>query len=121
MEEGGWGNGVASKVPGMLVRANNSATLQTITLADNDDMAILVKPNISQFLKFRATTFGARASCQAVNPLCDKTGGLVNCTGFPVTFPPASGSVPIPAISPRATLETWGRRLRVENKDSAVP
>ena len=53
MEEGGWGNGVASKVPGMLVRANNSATLQTITLADNGDMAILVKPSIPQSLKFR--------------------------------------------------------------------
>lgn len=91
MTEGGWGGGVESKIPGMLVRANNSNSLQTITLAEADDMAILVKPNISQFLEFRATSFGARASCQSVNPLCDSR-AVTNCTGFPFSFPPYNGS-----------------------------
>ncbi|KAK7689467.1 hypothetical protein QCA50_007259 [Cerrena zonata] len=88
---GGWGNGVASKAPGMLARANNSDSLQTITLADADDLAILVKPNVLQSLNFRATSFGARAECQSVNPLCDPQ-SMINCTGFPPTFPPYNGS-----------------------------
>lgn len=89
MFPGGWGKGVDSKVPGMLVRANNSDTLQTITLADSNDLAILVKPNITHSLAFRAKSFGARASCQPVNHLCH---GPMNCTGFPWTYPPYNGT-----------------------------
>lgn len=89
MFPGGWGKGIESKVPGMLVRANNSDTLQTITLADSKDLAVLVKPNITHSLMFRAKTFGARASCQSVTPLCDNT---FKCTGFPWTFPPYNGT-----------------------------
>lgn len=88
---GGWGNGVLSKAPGMLVRANNSDSLRTITLADANDMAILVKPDVPQNAFFRATSFGAHASCQSVNPLCDKL-PVANCAGFPSdTFPPFDG------------------------------
>lgn len=88
---GGWGNGVTSKAPGMLVRANNSDSLRTITLADEDDMAILVKPDLPNDIFFRASSFGARASCQSVNPLCNKL-PIANCAGFPSTFPPFNGS-----------------------------
>lgn len=89
MFPGGWGSGVASKVPGMLVRANNSNTLQAITLADFDDMAVLVKPNITHSLAFRAKSFGASAQCQSVNHLCDTR---LNCTGFPSSYPPFNGT-----------------------------
>ncbi|KAK7689501.1 hypothetical protein QCA50_007293 [Cerrena zonata] len=93
MQSGGWGGGVSSKIPGMLVTANNSDSLETITLADANDMAILVKPNIPRDLMFRARSFGARASCQSINHLC-KENPVVNCTGFPSTFPPYNALKP---------------------------
>ncbi|CAL1714890.1 unnamed protein product [Somion occarium] len=92
MMEGGWGQGVSSLTPGMLVASNSSENVQIITLAEADDLAVLVKPNVQQSVAFRATTFGARASCQSVNALCVHGEELApqNCTGFPPSFPPVS-------------------------------
>lgn len=90
LSSAGWGSGVLSKAPGMLVRANTSDSLRTITLADANDMAILAKPGVPQDLIFRATSFGARASCQSVNHLCEQV-PVINCAGFPSDFPPFHG------------------------------
>ncbi|CAL1710735.1 unnamed protein product [Somion occarium] len=86
-------NGVRSLTPGMLVASNSSEDLQTITLAEADDLAVLqvVKPNVPQPVAFRATTFGARVSCQSVNHLCVHGYAPQNCSGFSSTFPPISG------------------------------
>ncbi|KAK7689469.1 hypothetical protein QCA50_007261 [Cerrena zonata] len=89
MTENGWGDGVSSKVPGMLVRANKSDTLQVITYEQST--AILVTPDLEQDLLFRAKTFGARASCESVNSLCTSPTAS-NCTGFPADFPPYNGT-----------------------------
>jgi hypothetical protein len=76
----------------MQVVSNSSADMSVITLADAEDLAVVVKPLVPQLVAFRATTFGARASCASLNHLCGSKGvDIGNCTGFPPTFPPVSG------------------------------
>lgn len=87
---GTWASGITSIKPGMLAAANASSELRPITLANASDLAVLVRPNIPQALSFRMTTFGARASCESVNHLCDLISANITCNGFPSTFPPAS-------------------------------
>lgn len=92
---GTWGDGVKSLTPGMLVTSNSSQSLQAITLANASDLAVLVDPSVSQNTAFRMTTFGARASCQSVNPFCSTAEGTYNgtCAGFPPSFPPVNAAL----------------------------
>lgn len=90
-QAGIWGQGLSDLAPGILVTCNTSVSLSAITLADADDLAVLVTPGVPQTVIFRATSFGARASCQSVNQLCVGTGGYFgNCSGFPSSFPPVA-------------------------------
>lgn len=89
--EYGWGGMNASGFAhGMLVASNTSTSLRTITLADADNLAVLVYPNVPLDVDFQASTFGARTSCESINPLCGYADANSNCTGFPPTFPPIS-------------------------------
>lgn len=105
MQAGGWGEGVSSKIPGMLVTPNNSDSLQTITLADADNMAVLVQLRIPQSLICRATVFGTRTECQSFKHLYDKD-PVMNCTGFLSSFPPCNGPV-----NASTTKPSPGRRV----------
>lgn len=70
---------------GMQVNTNSSDKFQTITLADADDLAVLVYPNVAQNLQFSTTTFGARASCQSLNKVCQGdqySGAKPNCSAI---------------------------------------
>ncbi|KAK7689541.1 hypothetical protein QCA50_007333 [Cerrena zonata] len=85
-----WNDGIPTRAPGMAVASNVSDDLQVITLADANDLAVLVRPNIPQSHVFRGTSFGARASCESVTQKCDRE-TLVSCDGFtPDQFPPIS-------------------------------
>lgn len=72
----------------MLASSNSSNALQTITINNASDLAVLVVPSVPQLLSFEMGTFGARASCQSVTPSCkvDTSSGAVSCEGFPSTF-----------------------------------
>lgn len=87
--QGEWGDGYRSLAPGMLVNANTSGTLQTITLADANDLAILVDPSAPLDVQFTATTFGARTICESINHLCHYPDNS-SCDGFPSSFPPVT-------------------------------
>lgn len=105
---GYWAGGtIDSLTPGMLVTSNSSDTLQTITLSDASELAVLVPTSVPQLLAFNMTTFGARASCQSITPLCsnaaNSSSSSVICAGFPLSFVPydytgASGPSNIPSI-----------------------
>ncbi|KAA1474337.1 hypothetical protein DENSPDRAFT_840915 [Dentipellis sp. KUC8613] len=86
---GSWGYGIGALTPGMQVMSNNSGVLQTITLADADDLAVLVDPSAPTNVSFTATTFGARARCDSVNPRCTSPETFnVTCKDVPARFPP---------------------------------
>lgn len=88
----GWAGGtLAGLTPGKLVSTNSSDALQSITISNSSDLAVLVVPSLPQLLSFRMETFGARASCQSVTPLCgitpiNATANTVSCEGFPPSF-----------------------------------
>lgn len=74
----------------LLTLANQSTGWQGITVGNSSGMGVIVKPNIPQNIAFRIASFGARASCQSLNPQCDLSEvGNISCSGFPPTFPPA--------------------------------
>ncbi|TFY75000.1 hypothetical protein EWM64_g9014 [Hericium alpestre] len=96
---GSWGYGIQALTPGMQVMSNSSSTLQTITLADENDLAVFVDPSAPANISFVATSFGARTTCESVNHLCTDPNDMnVTCTGFPPTFPPVNVSAPDTAI-----------------------
>ncbi|KAF8600937.1 hypothetical protein BDV93DRAFT_608342 [Ceratobasidium sp. AG-I] len=72
---------------GQLVVSNTSSKMQAITLADADDLAVMVPPSISVLAKFKATTFGIRTSCESLNTKC-KVSGRVNCSSIGINIIP---------------------------------
>lgn len=72
---------------GMYIAQNSSADLSVITLADADDLAILVATDIPQNISFTAYTRGARASCQPITQSCSGLDSAPDesptCIGFP--------------------------------------
>lgn len=90
------------RVEGMLATANSSNNFRAITLADESDLAVIVRPAIEKELRFQAPTFGARATCDSVNSRCQihpgpASSSNVTCEGFPAPFPP----VPISSKAPQ--------------------
>ncbi|KAI0083784.1 hypothetical protein BDY19DRAFT_975585 [Irpex rosettiformis] len=89
---GSWAN-LTVKTTGMTIAANASTDVKAITLADAEDLAVLVPSRTDPNILFSAPSFGARASCQSLNSLCggDSTTGSeapLNCSSFSNTFPP---------------------------------
>ncbi len=86
---------------GKLVSSNISTDLRAITLADADEMAVLVSPNISQSLSFTMFTFGARATCQSLNTKCggNSSFSIIDCTPIGIPgFPPVLANNPIGGV-----------------------
>ncbi|KAG6910052.1 hypothetical protein DXG01_013498 [Tephrocybe rancida] len=55
--------------------------MKLATLAHSKDATVLVPRNPDTSVEFRANTYGARAECRSLNPLCLRESDMVkNCT-----------------------------------------
>lgn len=85
----GWAQGQEELVNvGQLVVANASSEMAAITLADENDLAVLVPRTINQLARFKATSFGLRTSCESLNVKCPYIGAQVNCSSIGITVIP---------------------------------
>jgi hypothetical protein len=76
---------------GQNVISNTSFDRKVITLADAEDLSVVVPLTIGKLATFKATSFGTRARCKSLNPEC---GGQqlekpVNCSSLGITAIPS--------------------------------
>ncbi|KAF8074566.1 hypothetical protein FPV67DRAFT_1473999 [Lyophyllum atratum] len=66
---------------GLEISSNTSKVLALTTLSEAKDATILVPRNTDMSVEFRAKTFGARAQCRSLNPICTRGAIVVrNCS-----------------------------------------
>ncbi|KAG8706179.1 hypothetical protein FRC09_002540 [Ceratobasidium sp. 395] len=89
---------------GQAAISNTTADRITITLADENDLAVTVPRSITELVAFTATSFGIQAQCQSLNSLCNHPSATspADCSNIGITSIPGNGNAVI--VAP---LRSW--------------
>ncbi|GLB43242.1 hypothetical protein LshimejAT787_1301430 [Lyophyllum shimeji] len=70
---------------GLEIASNSSKSLMLTTLSQANDATILIPRDVDFSVEFRAKTYGARAKCRSLNPICTRSFDTVrNCSNVGV-------------------------------------
>ncbi|KAF8593282.1 hypothetical protein BDV93DRAFT_566715 [Ceratobasidium sp. AG-I] len=104
---------------GQLVVSNSSLDRIAITLADAEDMAVMVPVSVSQFARFKTTSFGIRTKCESLNERCNResTTAQPDCSNIGITSIPTfyDGVGGIVLVAP---YDRWGGAMANVNASS---
>jgi hypothetical protein len=102
---------------GQNVVSNTSVDRSVITLADSEDLSVVVPLTIDKLATFKATSFGARARCKSLNPECggDAPDRQINCSSIGITAIP-SNDTGVASVVLVAPYDRWdGDRIQLLN------
>ncbi|KAG8780957.1 hypothetical protein FRC12_022383 [Ceratobasidium sp. 428] len=89
---------------GQAAISNTTVDRITITLAEENDLAVTVPRSIIESVTFTATSFGIQAQCRSLNSLCNHPSGTspADCSNIGITSIPGNGNAVI--VAP---LRSW--------------
>ncbi|KAG9120197.1 hypothetical protein FRC07_004398 [Ceratobasidium sp. 392] len=91
---------------GQAVIANYSSDRKAITLADEQDLAIVVPLTIDKLTTFKAPTFGALSQCEPITAQCSQVGTQKNCSNLGITAIPTDPNV-IGSVALTHPFDKW--------------
>ncbi|KAG8684709.1 hypothetical protein FRC09_015218, partial [Ceratobasidium sp. 395] len=91
---------------GQAIIANYSSDRKAITLADEQDLAIVVPLTIDRLATFKAPSFGALAQCESITAQCVPVNGVLNCSSLGITAIPTDPNV-IGSVALVSPYDKW--------------